>query len=105
MPLLQRDAYTSPTVNSGSTSRSASWLDQAHPTGEDLPHHALPNEAVLVAALLKSGDFGKRSDPAFHTEMLSSRKCTILSRFAVRLENCFSQTSLRRANTLRLIDS
>lgn len=27
------------------------------------------------------------------------------SRFAVKLENCFSHTSLRRANTFRLIDS
>ena len=37
--------------------------------------------------------------------MLSPRKRMILSRFAVRLENCFSQTSLKRANTFRLIDS
>ena len=27
------------------------------------------------------------------------------SRFAVKLENCFSHTSLRRASTLRLMDS
>ena len=26
-------------------------------------------------------------------------------RFAVKLENCFSHTSLKRAGTLRLIDS
>ena len=40
-----------------------------------------------------------------HAEMLSSRKCAILSRFAARLENSFSQTSLNRASTFRLIDS
>ena len=40
-----------------------------------------------------------------HSAMLSCRKRVIRSRFAVRLENCFSQTSLKRANTLRLIDS
>ncbi len=43
--------------------------------------------------------------PIGHPEMLSLRKRVILSRLAVRLEYCFSQTSLKRASTLRLIDS
>ena len=43
--------------------------------------------------------------PPCHSVMLTCRKRVIRSRFAVRLENCFSQTSLKRANTLRLIDS
>ena len=35
----------------------------------------------------------------------SFRKPVMRSRFAVKLENCFSHTSLKRASTLRLIDS
>ena len=38
-------------------------------------------------------------------ESVSSRKCLIRSLFPVRLENCFSQTSLKRAKTLRPIVS
>ena len=84
-------------------------------------------QAVVPEPLLKEGNdpllgtdfpFANRthglSSPDFrrftvslpcYSEMLSFTKRVILSRFAVRLENCLSQTSLKRARTFRLIDS
>ena len=80
-------------------------LDKPHPAGEKVLHNAFLDGAGLVHARLQHSDVISFSEAMDHPEMLSFRKRIILSWFAVRLENCFSQTSLKRANTLRLMDS
>ena len=59
----------------------------------------------FASVQLQHGDVSKFSEVMVYPGTLSFRKRIILSWFAVRLENCFSQTSLKRANTFRLIDS